>query len=205
MHTPIDRAPSAGWDPDVVVERVQGLGRWLSCICEKLQFVSPELMSFLNVPMYFGIRMLSGDLQPDDFVEPCSPDSVMADDEPREASPPQRLRKPIDFAKRSPDANDQRSLSVLAGSLPHSVTRPGYNESALFVARAICAHSAAAGLAAAPPLEEAVRFVRAVCGRALFKPCSLIAAVVYNGRRCQLSIPPECDAGKGQPPAARST
>ena len=33
-----------------------------------------------------------------------------------------------------------------------------------------------------PALEETHRFVRTVCGRALFKPCSLIASVLYMER-----------------------
>ena len=53
----------AGWDPVVVTERVKQLGEWLAAACDKLQFASLELVSFLNVPLYAAIRLLSGDLQ----------------------------------------------------------------------------------------------------------------------------------------------
>lgn len=165
----------AGWEPEVVVERVRGLGLWLSAVCEKLQYVSPELISFLNVPMYCAIRMLSGDLKADDLVEPCSPDSVMSG----EASGPHQLATAGHV--RSPQV-DRASLGALGNTLQHNVQRPGYNESALYIARALCAHAMAAGVAQPPTLDEAHRFVRAICGRALFKPCSLIAAVVYLDR-----------------------
>jgi len=82
---------------------------------------------------------------------------------------------------RSPQC-DRRSLHALADTLQNSVQRPGYKESALFVAKAIVAHSHAAAAARPPSLDEAHRFVRTVCGRALFKPCSLIATVVYMDR-----------------------
>ena len=98
---------------------------------------------------------------------------------------------------RSPTI-ERASLQRLEGQMQHSVTRPGYNESALYVARAIVSHARAAAADAAadaaegegevgvpsppPTLEEAHRFIRSVCGRALFKPCSLIATVVYLER-----------------------
>jgi len=82
---------------------------------------------------------------------------------------------------RSP-ATDRRSLHTLASQLRHSVQRPGYNESTWYVARAICAHTRAAAASPAADLDDAHRFVRAICGRALFKPCSLIATVVYMER-----------------------
>jgi hypothetical protein len=53
----------SGNDPHVVVERVTMLGAWLSAVVDKLQFASLELVSFLNVPLYAAIRLLSGDLQ----------------------------------------------------------------------------------------------------------------------------------------------
>ena len=53
----------AAWDPEVVVERVQRLCAWLSAVTAKLQFASLELVSFLNIPLYAAIRLLSGDLQ----------------------------------------------------------------------------------------------------------------------------------------------
>jgi len=164
------------WSPEVVTERVKGLGLWLAAVCQKLQYASPELISFLNVPMYCAIRMLSGDLQPADLLEPCSPDTVI-DHSERQASRDEVSPFPGPI---SPHV-DQRSLPALANSLTNTVSRPGYNESALLVARAACSYSAAAGTPA-PTLDEASRFVRAVCGRALFKPCSLIAAVVYLDR-----------------------
>jgi len=190
----------AGWDPAVVTERVVALDAWLSAVCDKLQFASLELVGFLNVPLYAAIRLLSGDLQPDDFTEPCSPDTVMGDNNadtatsivPRDPSAPgpQALHEGGKLGRasgggscrltRSP-ACDRRSLHQLASQLRHSVQRPGFNESALLVAKAIVAHSVAAGVTA-PSLDEARRFVRAVCGRALFKPCSLIATVVYMER-----------------------
>ena len=166
----------AGWEPEVVVERVQGLGEWLQAICAKLQCVSPELVAFLNVPMYCAIRMLSGDLRTADLVGPCSPDSVMSGEG---SAGSRRLNAPASHM-RSPQV-DRASLGTLGDTLQHSVQRPGYNESALYVARALCAHALASGLNT-PSLDEAHRFVRAICGRALFKPCSLIAAVVYLDR-----------------------
>ena len=53
----------AGWEPEVVVTRIRALGAWLTTVTDKLQYVSPELISFLNVPMYCAVRMLSGDRQ----------------------------------------------------------------------------------------------------------------------------------------------
>ena len=65
----------AGWDPLVVVERVSKLNAWLSAVCEKLQFASLELVSFLNVPLYAAIRLLSGDLQVHSHNQPARPPS----------------------------------------------------------------------------------------------------------------------------------
>lgn len=229
----------AGWDPVVVTERVGQLNEWLSAVCDKLQFASLELVSFLNVPLYAAIRLLSGDLQarahartppdatiggarghtagaapaflrrppptatrrfpppllltrpiplavpqPDDFVEPCSPDTVITSGvrpPSLSAGLPDSPSKAGSVQHRSPMC-DRRSLHALAGQLTHSVQRPGYNESALFVARAIVAHAHAAAIARPPALDEAHKFVRTVCGRALFKPCSLIATVIYMDR-----------------------
>jgi len=165
------------WSPDVVTERVRNLGAWLAVVCQKLQYASPELISFLNVPMYCAIRMLSGDLQAADLIEPCSPDTVMAD----EVQQGTRDESAAGGGGSLSPHIDQRSLPALANSLINTVSRPGYNESALLVARAACSHTAASG-AQVPTLDEAYRFVRAVCGRALFKPCSLIASVVYLER-----------------------
>lgn len=64
----------AGWDPQVVTERVAKLGHWLGAVADRLQFASLELVSFLNVPLYAAIRMLSGDLQ----VTSCSQHSRSA-------------------------------------------------------------------------------------------------------------------------------
>jgi len=169
----------AGWEPAVVVTRVKMLGEWLAAVTDKLQYVSPELISFLNVPMYCAVRMLSGDLSAADLVEPCSlpcsPDTVMVG-EPAAARAGSPSRAPI-----SPHT-DHQSLHAIASGLRTSLDRPGYNESALHLARAICAHAAEAPLTQPPTLEETHRLVRAICGRALFKPCSLIAAVVYLDR-----------------------
>ena len=184
-------------DPEVVVERVAMLRDWLSAVAELLQFASVEMVSFINVPLYAAIRLLSGDLQADDFTEPCSPESVVTKIE-RDASTGKLLPPTASKAAgkaaggipggafsrpylRSP-ATDRRSLNTLASQLQHSVHRPGYNESAWYVARAICAHTRAAAASPAADLDDAHRFVRAVCGRALFKPCSLIATVVYMER-----------------------
>ena len=133
-------------------------------------------------------------LQDNDLTEPLSPDSVMTD-QGGEGSVPGSDSNPNLAAGQSPTRHnavgpklcrspqcDRRSLRELAGQLRHSVQRPGYNESALLVAKAIVAHSHAAAANKPPTLEEAHRFVRAVCGRALFKPCSLIATVVYMER-----------------------
>lgn len=168
----------ASWAPDLVHERVRGLGRWLRAVCELLQYASPELCAFLNVPLYCATRLLSGDLQRADLLEPCSPDTVMA-----EQGGVARHNSRDDSSAAGPLSPhvDQRSLPALATRLVHTVTRPGYNESALLVARAACSHAAAAGVSA-PTADEACRLVRAVCGRALFKPTSLIAAVVYLDR-----------------------
>ena len=244
----------AGWDPEVVVERVSMLNSWLERVCNKLQFASVELVSFLNVPLYAAIRMLSGDLQPADLTEPCSPESVVTADLSgrglearlieRDGSDLSSLGDAKGTAAlanvrlspshtRSPHI-DRRSLHTLGSKLHHSVQRPGYNESALFLARAVCSHARAANQAqldvpvgdaylppsprsptrsptrsspsphaprsplpsslapasgafggegtGGPALEETHRFVRTVCGRALFKPCSLIASVLYMER-----------------------
>ena len=53
----------AGWDPTVVMERVRMLNSWLGAVCNRLQLASIEIISFLNVPVYAAVRMLSGDLQ----------------------------------------------------------------------------------------------------------------------------------------------
>ena len=170
----------AGWEPEVVVARVNMLGVWLAAVTDKLQYVSPELISFLNVPMYCAVRMLSGDLSAADLVEPCSlpcsPDTVMAGELAAGAPASSPSRPP------SSPLTDHLSLHAIASGLRNSLERPGYNESALYLARAICAHAAEAQLASPPPLDETHRLVRAICGRALFKPCSLIAAVVYLER-----------------------
>ena len=179
----------ASWDPVVVVERVEQLGAWLTAVTEKLQFASLELVSFLNIPLYAAIRLLSGDLQPADFAEPMSPDSVMEEGVKTalERDAPFRLDAPLSGSSagrkfvRSPEV-DRRSLDSLASVLPRSVHRPGYQESVLFVARAIAHHAAAAAVSNSPAVEDALAFVRVICSRALFKPCCLIATVVYMER-----------------------
>lgn len=174
----------AGWEPEVVVTRIRALGAWLTTVTDKLQYVSPELISFLNVPMYCAVRMLSGDLSAADLVEPCSlpcsPDTIMANE------PGARARSPLsphtDHSLHPCGVCASDGLHAIATGLRHSIERPGYNECAMHLARALCAYAAEAGLASPPTLDETHRLVRSICGRALFKPCSLLAAVVYLKR-----------------------
>lgn len=168
----------AGWDPCVVMERVAKLDTWLGAVCERLQFSCSALVAFLNVPIYAAIRLLSGDLQPDDFVEPCSPASVVAIEQELLGVVGVGGKADVAFSPQP----DRRSMARLAERLPFSVSKPSYTESAFFVARAICSSARDAGVAQPPSLEEAQRFVRTVCGRAMFKPASLIATVVYMER-----------------------
>lgn len=83
----------AAWDPEVVVERVQRLGVWLSAVTAKLQFASLELVSFLNIPLYAAIRLLSGDLQVSSSSSSTrlSPSLSSSFSEKRNSGPPPRL------------------------------------------------------------------------------------------------------------------
>lgn len=174
----------AGWEPEVVVTRIRALGAWLATVTDKLQYVSPELISFLNVPMYCAVRMLSGDLSAADLVEPCSlpcsPDTIMANEPGVRAGSPLSPHNDHSLHPCGVCASD--GLHAIATGLRHSIERPGYNECAMHLARALCAYAAEAGLASPPTLDETHRLVRSICGRALFKPCSLLAAVVYLKR-----------------------
>lgn len=174
----------AGWEPEVVVTRLRALGAWLTTVTDKLQYVSPELISFLNVPMYCAVRMLSGDLSAADLVEPCSlpcsPDTVMANEPGARAGSP--LSPHTDHSLHLCGVCASDGLHAIATGLRHSIERPGYNECAMHLARALCAYAAEAGLASPPTLDETHRLVRSICVRALFKPCSLLAAVVYLER-----------------------
>ena len=170
----------AAWEPEVVVERVRMLGLWLTAITEKLQYVSPELISFLNVPMYCAVRMLAGDLSPADLIEPCSPDTVMASES--DAKQVHGLNWPKSSVVPASPQTDHQSLHTLAKEMRNSIERPGFHECAMLLGRAICQHSIEAGISCPPGVYDAHRLVRAVCFRALFKPWSLIAAAVYLDR-----------------------
>lgn len=70
---------------------------------------------------------------------------------------------------------------MLKDQLQQSVFRPGYCEASHFLAKAVCWHLRVSQLIE-PKFADISYFVHDVCGRAFFKPASMICAVVYLDR-----------------------
>ncbi|KAL1496132.1 hypothetical protein AB1Y20_014753 [Prymnesium parvum] len=154
--------------PDVIQERVRALDAWLSAIINVFQFIEVHAVIFLGLPFYLAVRVITGDSGADDFTESRSPND----------SPDGIMELNLSAGHRSPDT---ARLSMLEDQLPRSLTRPGYWEVTRFLAKAMCWHMRLA-LLVDPCFAEVSRFVHAICGRAFFKPSSIICAVVYLDR-----------------------
>jgi hypothetical protein len=162
--------------PDVVQARVRALDAWLRAAIDVFQFVEIKAVVFLGLPFYLAVRVITGDCSADDFCESRSPDRS-----------PEGVMQ-LNLCQRSQQGSpDTARISLLEDQLQQSVTRPGYWEATHLLAKATCWHLRVT-LLVEPCFDEISRFVHAVCGRAFFKPCSIICTVVYLDRLPRFSL-----------------
>ena len=153
------------YHPYVVQERVRALDAWLRATMDIFQFVDVKAVVFLGLPFYLAVRVITGDVSAEEFCESRSPD--------RSPEGIMELNLSQGTHQGSPDP---ARISLLS-----SVTRPGYWEASYLLAKATCWHLRVT-LLVEPCFAEICRFVHAVCGRAFFKPSSIICTVVYLDR-----------------------
>jgi len=155
--------------PEVVQERVRALDAWLRATIDIFQFVDVKAVVFLGLPFYLAVRVITGDCSADDFNESRSPDRS-----------PEGVME-LNLNQGMQCSPEQARISLLEDQLHQSVMRPGYWEASHLLAKATCWHLRVT-LLVEPCFAEISRFVHAVCGRAFFKPSSIICAVVYLDR-----------------------
>lgn len=153
---------------------MRALDAWLSATIEAFQFIEVRAVVFLGLPFYLAVRVITGDSAADDFTESRSPYH----------SPEGVMELNLSVGHRSPDT---ARLSILEDQLPQSLSRPGYWEVTRFLAKAMFWHMRVA-LLVELCFSDVSRFVHTICGRAFFKPASIICAVIYLDRLSHSSL-----------------